>query len=91
MAEVTQYTFSWSEVAEQLIKKQGIHEGQWIATVEFTINAGFVGLGPNPADTRPGMMVTAGSVQLAKAQPNAPAHFIVDAAKVNPAKASPAK
>ena len=26
MVEVTQYTFSWAEIAEMLIKRQGIHE-----------------------------------------------------------------
>jgi hypothetical protein len=82
MAEATQYTFSWAEVAEILIKKQNIHEGEWVASIEFTINAGVVGTGPT--DAKPGMIVTANNVQLAKAQPNSPPHLVVDAAKVNP-------
>jgi len=45
MAEVTQYTFSWSEVTETLIKKQNIHEGKWIAAIEFGVNAGVFGGG----------------------------------------------
>lgn len=82
MVEVTQYSFSWPEVTEALLKKQGIHEGEWTAILEFAINAGVVGQGP--ADAKPGMMVVANGVQLLKAQPNSPPHLIVDAAKVNP-------
>ena len=82
MAEVTQYTFSWADVAEALIKKQDIHEGEWIAGIEFVFNVGIVGT--NPSDARPGTMLFANSVQLSKPQPNSPPHLIVDAAKVNP-------
>jgi len=83
MAEVVQYTFDWSEVAELLIKKQNIHEGEWMASIEFTINAGIVGAGPS--DARPGMLLLANKVQLARAQANSPPQLVVDAAKVNPA------
>ena len=64
MVEVTQYSFSWPEVTEALLKKQGIHEGEWTAILEFAINAGVVGQGP--ADAKPGMMVVANGVQLLK-------------------------
>jgi hypothetical protein len=83
MAEVGQYTFDWSEVAELLIKKLNIHEGEWLASIEFTINAGIVG--PSPSDTKPGMLLVANKVQLARAPANSPPHLVVDAAKVNPA------
>jgi hypothetical protein len=82
MAEVTQYAFSWTEVAEALIKKQDIHEGEWTPVVEFAFTVGV--LGPNPKDSRPGMMILGNSLQLVRAQPNSPPHLVVDAAKVNP-------
>ena len=82
MAEVTQYSFSWAEIAETLIKKQGIHEGQWTAAAEFAVTASVVG--PTPTDAKPGMMVMANSVQLVRAQPNTPPHLVVDAEKVIP-------
>jgi hypothetical protein len=82
MAEITQYTFSWHEVAEMLIKKQKIHEGEWVALIEFGITPGMVG--PSPTDAKPGMSIVANGVQLAKAQPGAPPNLVVDAAKVNP-------
>jgi hypothetical protein len=45
MAEVNSYGFDYKEVAEALIKKQGIHEGLWGIYMEFglgtaTINPG---------------------------------------------------
>ena len=43
MAEVTQYSFSWREVTELLIKKQDLHDGEWIAIVEYGIAAGMFG------------------------------------------------
>ena len=82
MAEATQFSFTWAEIAEVLIKRQGIHEGEWMAGIEFTLNAGI--LGPAPGDARPGMMMLANGVQLMKAQPGSPPHMVVDAAKVNP-------
>lgn len=82
MAEATQYTFSWAEVAELLIKKQDIHEGEWTAGVEFVVTAAVVG--PTPNDARPGLMVMANNVQLIRSQPNTLPHLVIDAAKVNP-------
>ena len=82
MAEVTQYSFTWQEVGELLVKKQDLHEGQWVALIEFGINAGMVG--PSQAEAKPGMSIIANGVQLARAQPGAPTNLIVDAEKVNP-------
>jgi hypothetical protein len=83
MAEVSQYTFNWSEVAEALIKKQDIHDGQWMAIIEFAVTGGV--FGQTPGDARPGMMVNANGVQLLKAPAGAAPHLVVDATKVNPA------
>jgi hypothetical protein len=82
MAEATQYSFTWVEIAETLIKKQDIHEGEWVASLEFAVNAGIVG--QSPTDAKPGLFIFANTVQLAKAQPNSPPHLVVDAAKANP-------
>jgi hypothetical protein len=90
MAEPTQFTFSMVEATEALIKKQGIHEGKWMLAVEFVVNVALLGTGPN--DARPGAMVLANSLQLVKApETGAPANLIVDAAEVNPAKATKVK
>ena len=82
MAEATQYTFNLREVAELLIQKQGIHEGKWVAAIEFTVNVGMMGV--VQADVKPGVMVLANSVQLLKAQEGMPPNLIVDASAVKP-------
>ncbi|MGJ4907993.1 hypothetical protein [Bradyrhizobium sp. HKCCYLS2033] len=82
MAEATQFTFELREVTETLLKKQEIHEGKWLLSVEFTINAGFMGLSPETG--RPGVVMWANTLQLVRAQEGAPANLIVDAAVVNP-------
>jgi hypothetical protein len=82
MAEATQYTFSLLEVAETLIKKQGIHEGKWVIGIEFTLNVGL--LGATPPDIKPGVMILANSIQLLKAQEGSPQSLTIDASVVNP-------
>lgn len=39
MAEASQFVFSFSELAEVLVKRQGIHEGHWGLFVKFGISA----------------------------------------------------
>jgi hypothetical protein len=82
MAEPTQYAFSWTELAELMIKKQGIHEGKWIVSLEFQINVGILGTAPPSAS--PGVMALCNSIQLTKAQEQSPQNMVVDAAIVNP-------
>jgi len=84
MAEPTQYTFSLREVAETLIKKQGLHEGKWLIGLEMGINAGIMGIDKDKA--RPGAMVIMNAIQLTRALPDAPAQLVIDAAAINPAK-----
>jgi len=83
MSEVTQYDFSFVELTEALIQRQGLHKGQWIVGVELNITVGILGM--NPETSRPGAMLLANRLQLMKAIPGQhPPHLIVDAAVVNP-------
>jgi hypothetical protein len=85
MVEVSQYNFSFAELAEALIKRQSLHEGKWLIGVELTVNVGIMGTAPETS--RPGAMLLANQVQLVRAIPGQhPPHLIVDAAVVNPAK-----
>jgi hypothetical protein len=88
MAEITQYSFSFAEVAEALIKRNNLHEGEWVVGVEFVLNVGAMGM--SPETVRPGAMILANQFQLVKAIPGQPhpAGLVVDAAAVNPAKAT---
>jgi hypothetical protein len=51
-------------VTELLIKEQDIHEGEWIALIEFGVTPGM--FGPSPAEAKPGMSIIANGVQLSK-------------------------
>jgi hypothetical protein len=70
MAEPTQYTFALKEVAECLIRAQGIKDGVWLLSFELGFGAGV--FGQTEAQARPGALVQIDSVQLVKPKPNEP-------------------
>ena len=84
MAEATNYTFGFQELAAILVKQQGITEGLWGIYVEF-------GLGAANINTIPGEKVLAPAainiVQKVGIQKFSEANNLtVDASKVNPPK-----
>jgi hypothetical protein len=84
MAEPTQYSFPLREVAELLIRTQGLHEGSWALSLQFSVSIGNFGVAP--AEGKPGALIVVDSLQLVRQtnpQPGTP--NVVDAAKVNPA------
>jgi len=82
MAEAQQIcTFTYKELAEALVKQQGIHEGLWGVYVKFGINATNIGTTPNdivPAAIVPILEI---GIQRFKEENN----LTVDAAIVKPA------
>ncbi|RUV39974.1 MAG: hypothetical protein E5X23_06535 [Mesorhizobium sp.] len=83
MAEPTQYSFTLQELAELLVRKQGITEGRWAVGFDLSIGVGI--MGPNEVDARPGAMIQISGVNISKVPPDSPANaneavFIVDAA-----------
>ena len=81
MADVQTYVFSYKEVAEALIKKQGIHEGLWAIYMEFGIT------GANIQPGTEGVAVPAAIVPVLKVgiqRSDTPNLLTVDAAEVNP-------
>jgi hypothetical protein len=82
MAEPTQYSFDLKEVAECLLRKQGIKEGQWVLTFQLVFGAGIFGQAEE--DARPGGLMQVNNVMLerpAKGQPLPP--WTVDASKLD--------
>ena len=69
-------------MAELLIKRADLHEGEWVVLPEFTINAGVIGM--SPTESKPGVAVLLNSLQLVKAAPGTPEQLKTDAAVVNP-------
>ncbi len=89
MAEPTRFVFKHKEVAEALIKKQGLHEGIWGVYVRFGLAASNVGASTddlNPAAIVPVVEI---GIQTFEQENN----LSVDAAVVNPklGKATKAK
>jgi len=83
MAEPTQYVFAHKELAELLVKKQGLHDGIW--TLAFQIGMGnTVAPSPTGGEPVPAVVVSIMGVALQKADKDGP--MTVDAAKVNSRK-----
>ena len=84
MAEAERFTFSYKEIAEALIKKQGIHKGIWGLYVQFGIGAGHA-ISPEAqgeGDVVPTAFVPLIKMGLQKFKEEN--NLSVDAAKVNP-------
>lgn len=82
MGEASQVTFSYKEVAESLIKKQGIHEGLWGLYIEFGLGAVNINTEPGGTNLTPAAIVTVQKIGIQRfPEPNS---LTVDAAEVNP-------
>ncbi|MCH7769090.1 MAG: hypothetical protein IH828_09215 [Nitrospinae bacterium] len=80
MVEAEKFIFDHKEVAEALIKHQGIHEGIWGVSVRFGFNA--TNVGPSEDELAPSVIVGVLKIGLQKfPKENS---LSVDAAKVNP-------
>jgi hypothetical protein len=75
-------TFAYKEIAEVLLKHQGIHEGLWSFTVQMGFQAGIVKAGASENDMVPAAIVPLLKVGIQKH--DKPNPLTVDAAKVNP-------
>lgn len=77
----TRIAFSFEEIAEALIKKQGIHQGFWGLYVEFGIGA--MNAGPTSDELKPTAMVPIMALGLQTFEVKT--NLSVDASVVNPA------
>jgi hypothetical protein len=84
MPEATQIVFKHKELAEILVKSQGIHDGIWGLFVRFGIGA--MNVGASDADLQPAAIVPVLEIGLQKFEKET--NLSVDAAKVNPPKES---
>jgi hypothetical protein len=80
MGEPKIYTFNHKEVAEALVKQQGIHEGLWGLYIEFGITAGNVG--QDATSLMPAAIVPVQKIGIQQFPEEN--NLCVDAAKVNP-------
>ncbi len=80
MAEASQFMFSYKEVVEALVRKQGLHEGIWVLSVNLGMQA--TNVGPSESDLKPSAIVAIMGLGIQKADKES--NLSVDAAKVNP-------
>ncbi len=82
MAEAEKYIFSYKEIAEALVKQQGIHKGIWGLYIEFTIGAANINTTPDDDAFLPAAIVPVKKIGLQKF--NKINNLSIDAAEVNP-------
>jgi hypothetical protein len=80
MAESKKFAFSHKEVAEALIRQQGIHKGTWGLFVKFGLSGANVGT--SESSLLPAAIVAILEIGLVKFEEEN--NLSVDAAKVNP-------
>ncbi len=86
MAEPSQFTFSYQEIAEVLIKHEDIHEGLWGVYFEFALGAGTVPAASGDGNV-PAAVVPLQRMGLQKFDQEVKG-LTVDAAAVNPVSAA---
>jgi hypothetical protein len=89
MPEVNQYTFTFKELMEMMVKKADLHEGKWMLLTNFAFAA--INGGPSPDQMMPTALAGVQTIGIQKAVPDSPPSLTVDAAEVNPAPASQSK
>ncbi len=82
MAE-TKFTFSYKEIVESLLRRQGIHEGIWGIYIEYGLGAVNVNNEVGSKDVTPGAILAIQKIGIS--QVNEENSLTVNAAEVNPA------
>ena len=80
MDNVSQFQFELVEVAQMLLRREGVKEGKWTLGVNFGIATTFAG--PTPDAARPTILVSVDKLILQKAEANTPAALTVDASEL---------
>lgn len=80
MAEIDRIAFTYKELAECLVKRQGFHEGIWGVYVRFGMQA--TNLGQNEMELLPTAILPLIEIGLQKVEKEN--NLAVDAARVNP-------
>jgi len=86
MPETKNYAFSYTEIAETLVKKLDLHEGLWGVYIEFNFAAANVAAGPDGKSLAPAAIAAIKSIGIQRF--DAPNNLTVDAAIVNPIQLS---
>lgn len=87
MAEAKQFTFTYQELAEMMVRSLGISEGLWGIYMRFGITA--ANAGPNPEELKPTAIIPVLEIGLQRMEE--PSNLTVDAAEVAETSSTRAK
>jgi hypothetical protein len=82
MPEQTEIMFTHKELLELMLKKQDIHEGIWMISIKFGMQATNFGVAPDGSDVLPTAMIPVVAIGLHRAEKLS--NVSVDASVVNP-------
>lgn len=82
MPEQTEIMFTHKELLELMLKKQNIHEGLWMISIKFGMQATNFGVATDGSDTLPTALIPIVGVGMHRAEKLN--NITVDAAVVNP-------
>jgi hypothetical protein len=83
MPESTQITFTYKEIVETLLKREGIHEGIWGIYLEYGLAAVNVNREAGSTDLTPAAIVAMQKIGISRVEEEN--SLTVNAAEVNPA------
>src|ERR1017187_3098476 len=83
MPEQTEIMFNHKELVELMIKDQKLHEGLWMLSIKFGMQATNFGVAPDGSDVLPTAMIPVVAIGIHRS--DKPNNLSVDAAVVNPA------
>ncbi|MFO1140827.1 MAG: hypothetical protein U1E59_00290 [Amaricoccus sp.] len=83
MPTVEQYTFTYREILEALVKIAKIHDGKWQLTMTFGLSP--LNAGPSEDEVVPAAVLGVQSLGLVKATDTSPPALVIDASQANPA------
>jgi hypothetical protein len=86
MPEIKNYTFSYTELAEILVKKLDIHEGLWGIYIEFNFGAANIPASPDGKGIAPAAIAAIKAIGIQRF--DTPNNLTVDATIVNPVQAT---
>lgn len=82
MPEQTEIMFSHKELVELMLRKEDIHEGIWMISIRFGMQATNFGQAPDGSDVQPTALIPVSSIGIHRTDKLS--NIAVDASVVNP-------
>lgn len=84
MSEIKNFDYTNKELVSLILKKEGIHEGNWVLAAKLSFSAMNVGGAPDGSDASPAGVVALTGIRIERIPEPLP--FSINAAEANPKK-----